>query len=577
MRKIFFILTICSALLTTSCTDDLLDRTPLDEISEPEFWKTTSDLELYTNSFYNKLPGWSGVGFGSAQMPDVGTDLGLGNGISSRLHGSQGIPNAANNSLWSWDEVRQANYFLSNVSKATDGLETDINQYTGEGYFFRAYFYYDLLKKYGDLPIYESYFDNLDTEELYKARSPRNEVVEFMLADLDKAISLLKSKSSLSTPRINKEAALLLKATIALYEGTWEKYHAGTDFGVSGSDGTAFLEQAADAAKTLIDGGTRSLHSSYGGLFNQTNLSTNSEVILWREYDYVGLGNSFGNDAQVQWPNNFSYSLSAIRSYLAADGLPTAISTLTTDDKELAEIEKNRDPRLAETLMVPGDVTVVNINGSMIYWTAPIIEQSVGAYESQKYRIVELDPSTNNYSRNTAKILMRYGEALLIYAEAKAELGTITQNDLDITINKLRERAGFDFVANPTARLTISPIEDPNKLDYGYVLSDLLHEIRRERAVELMNEGFRLDDLMRWRAHELFVGEDQRPKGAYYEALIVNTASNLDVDENNYIDPYVGDIPDGYGFNPDRDYLLAIPAEELVLNTNLTPNPGWEQ
>ena len=573
MKKIFYFLTIFSAVLMVSCDEDILDRTPLDEISEPEFWKTTSDLELYANSFYNKLPGWSGVGFGSAQMPDVGTDLGLGTGISSRLNGSQGIPNSSTNSLWSWDEVRQANYFISNMSKA-EGLEAEINQYKGEGYFFRAYFYYDLLKKYGDLPIYEEYFDNLDTDELYKARSPRNEVADFILADLDSAISLLKPKSDLAAPRVNKEAAQLLKATIALYEGTWEKYHSGTDFGVTGSDGTIYLQQAADAAKDLIDGGTRTLHPSYGSLFNQTNLSTNTEVILWREYDYVGLGNSFGNDAQINWPNNFSYSLDAIQSYLALDGLPTSVSTLTTDDKELANIETNRDPRLAETLMVPGDVVVVNIDGSMLYWTEPTVGQSVGAYESQKYRITELDPSTNDFSRNTAKILMRYAEALLIYAEAKAELGTITQADLDLTINKLRERAGFDFSANPTAKLTLNPVTDPNWPDYGHSISPLLQEIRRERTVELINEGFRLDDLMRWGAHKLFVGK--RPKGAYYETLIYNTASNLDVDENNYLDPYSVDLPDGYNFNPDRDYLLAIPTEELVLNPNLTQNPGWE-
>lgn len=576
MKNIYYFMIICSTFLIVSCSDDILDRTPLDEISEPEFWKTTSDLELYTNSFYNKLPGWSGVGVGSAQMPDVGTDLGLGTGISSRLHGSQGIPSSSTNSLWSWDEVRQANYFLSNVYKATDGLEEDINQYTGEGYFFRAYFYYDLLKKYGDLPIYEEYFDNLDVDQLYQERSPRNEVVDFMLADLDKAIGLLKNKGDLASPRINKEAALLLKAAVALYEGTWEKYHAGTEFGVSGSDGTSFLQQAADASKLLIDGGTRSLSSSYGDLFNQTNLSTDNEVILWKEYDYVGLGNSFGNDSQVSWPNNFSYSLNAIRTYLALDGLPTAVSSLATNGEDLASIEVNRDPRLAETLMVPGDVTVVNIDGSMLYWTEPTVDVSVGAYESQKYRIVELDASTNNYTRDLAKIIMRYGEALLIYAEAKAELGTITQNDLDISINKLRERAGFDFTTNPSAKLTLTPVVDPNWPDYGHNISDLLQEIRRERAVELMNEGFRLDDLMRWGAHKLFVGEGQRPKGAYYETLIYNTASNLYADAENYIDPYLVELPAGYSFNPQRDYLLAIPSEELVLNDNLNQNPGWE-
>jgi hypothetical protein len=574
MKKIIYFITISSILLFVSCSDDILDRTPLDEISEPEFWKTTSDLELYANSFYNKLPGWSGVGFGSAQMPDVGTDLGIGTSTSSRLHGTQGIPNTNSASLWSWDEVRQANYFVSNVDKA-EGLESDINQYKGEGLFFRAYFYYDLLKKYGDLPIYDAYFDSLDEDALFRARSPRNEVADFILADLDLAISLLKPKTNLSTPRVNKEAAQLLKATIALYEGTWEKYHSGTAFGVAGSDGTDYLEQAADVAYDLIDGGTRSLNPSYGDLFNQTNLSSNSEIILWREYDYVGLGNSFGNDAQQTWPNYFSYSLSAMSSYLAIDGLPTSVTTLTTTDKALADIETNRDPRLAETLMVPGDLVRVNIDNSTVTWSAPNLSESVGAYESQKYRIPELDASTNSFTRNTAKILMRYAEALLIYAEAKAELGTITQADLDISINVLRERAGFDFTTNPTAKLTLAPVTDPNWPDYGYTLSPILQEIRRERTVELMNEGFRLDDLMRWRGHNLFAGK--RPKGAFYESLISNAGSGSEtLDDDDYLDPYAVALPDGYGFISERDYLLAIPAEELVLNTNLTQNPGWE-
>ncbi|MBJ2174209.1 RagB/SusD family nutrient uptake outer membrane protein [Aureibaculum sp. A20] len=572
MKKIIYILTICSAILMVSCDDDILERTPLDEISEPAFWKSGSDLELYTNSFYNKLPGWSGVGFGSAQMPDTGTDFGLGTGAGSRLNGTQGIPDEANRSLWSWDEIRQANYFASNVDKAV-GEEANINQFKGEGLFFRAYFYFDLLKKYGAVPIYKEYFNNLDTEALYRARSPRNEVADFILADLDMAISLLKTKANLSQPRVSKEAAQLLKATIALYEGTWEKYHNGTAFGVTGSDGTAYLEQAADAAKDLIDGGTRSLHSSYSGLFNQTNLSANNEIILWKQYDFVGLGNSFGNDAQVFWPNKYSYALDAIRSYLCIDGLPTAISTLPTTDTELANIETNRDPRLAETLMVPGDVVRVNIDNSIVSWTAPNISESVGAYEGQKYRIPELDATTGNFTRNTAKILMRYGEALLIYAEAKAELGTITQEDLDISINALRERAGFDFIANPTAKLTLAPVTDPNWPDYGHSISPIIQEIRRERVVELMNEGFRLDDLMRWGAHKLFVGK--RPKGAYFETLISDVSGSQDVDENGYLDPFAGSMPDGFGFIPERDYLLAIPAEELVLNTNLTQNPGW--
>lgn len=123
-------------------------------------------------------------------------------------------------------------------------------------------------------------------------------------------------------------------------------------------------------------------------------------------------------------------------------------------------------------------------------------------------------------------------------------------------------------------KLTLSPVTDPNWPDYGHTISPVLQEIRRERVVELMNEGFRLDDLMRWGAHKLFV--DKRPKGAYYETLIMDTAANLDSDADGYLDPYAVELVDGYSFNPDRDYLLAIPAEELVLNPNLIQNPGWE-
>ena len=188
--------------------------------------------------FYQTLPGWAGVGNGFSSLPDNGTDLGLYTEPSSRLIGTGTIPTTASGNIWNWTNVRRANYFLSNVDKAT-GSAADINQYKGEGLYFRAYYYFSLLQSYGDLPIIDKYIDNTDESYLYKARDPRNKVVNFMLADLNQAISMLKTKAALTAanPRINKEAALLLKATIALYEGTWEKYHKGTVFGVADSTG----------------------------------------------------------------------------------------------------------------------------------------------------------------------------------------------------------------------------------------------------------------------------------------------------------------------------------------------------
>lgn len=571
MKKLNYILIACMAFVFVACKKDFLDRNPLDQISEPEFWKTKTDLELYANSFYPNLPSWASVGVGSSAMPDNGTDLSLATTPSTRLLGTNTIATNSTNSIWNWSNVRKANYFLANVDKAT-GLEADINQYKGEGLFFRAFYYFDLLTKYGDLPIIDKYIDNNDEAYLYKGRDPRNKVVDFMLADLNKAIPLLKTKAALTAaaPRVNKEAALLLKASIALYEGTWEKYHAGTEFGVSGSNGTAYLQIAADAAKAIIDGNTLKLHPNYGSLFNQTSLSNNTEVILWRQYNHA-LGNAFGNDAQVSWPNGSSYTRFAIRSYLAIDGLPIAVSPLYQGDQSLANLEKNRDPRLAATVMVPGDTVSIAPNGTVVRFTAPRLttnNASVGGYESQKYRNPNIDPLTGTFTRSTAKIIMRYAEALLIYAEAKAELGTITQEDLDISINKLRQRAGMPNMVLGAI------VPDPNWPDYGYNVSPVLHEIRRERVVELMNEGFRFDDLMRWRAHKLFVGE--RPRGAYYEQLLKSVSSNRPVDADNYLDPYKVSVGAGYNFNPARDYLNAIPLDELTINPNLKPNnPGW--
>lgn len=570
MKKIIYSIAIFVALLFVSCSDDFLERTPLDDISEPEFWKTTSDLELYANSFYQNLPGWAGVGNGFASLPDNGTDLGLYTSPSDRLLGNTNIPAASNTATtWNWSNVRKANYFIDNVSKAT-GAEADINQFTGEGYFFRAYYYYGQLRRYGDLPIIDKYIDNTDEDYLFKARDPRNEVADFILADLDLAISLLKSKSDLTSPRISKEAAQLLKATVALYEGSWEKYHSGTDFGVSGSTGADYFQQAADAAKNLIDGGVFTLHNDYESLFNQTDLSGNGEIIMWREYDWLTFGSSYGNDSQISWPNRSSYTRFAIRSYLCTDGQPISVSPLYQGDTELANLETNRDPRLAATVMVPGDVVAIAINGDTTAFTGPRLttnNSAVSGYESQKFRIVEIDAATGNFTRNAAKIIMRYAEALLIYAEAKAELGTITQADLDISINQLRARANMP-------NLVLGSITtDLDWPDYGYQLSDVLYEIRRERSVELMNEGLRFDDLMRWRAHNLFVGKT--PKGAYYEPLLMSISSNQPADADNYLDPYQTSASGGYGFDPNKDYLSALPAEELILNPNLVQNPGW--
>lgn len=572
MKNIIKSLILSSLFSLTSC-EDFLEKIPLDEVSEASFYQNSSELQAAINGFYNDLPGWANTSVGFNTLPDSNTDMGLTEDPSNRLSGlSYEVPTAANlASIWDWDEVREANWLIDHLDQASASSESEqilIDQYSGEVYFFRAYYYFIRLKRYGDLPIYAEYFDNTDTDALYAPRDPRNEVVEFILSDLDIAIDLMQSFPDISGhPRISKEAAQLFKATVALYEGSWEKYHNGTAFGVSGSDGSEFLQIAVDAAEAVMNSGVFSLHDDYSTLFNQVGLEGNSEVILWRDFDSNVLG--INNVLQQSWPNRSAYTKFAVDSYLAADGLPTALSTLDGSNENLNTIEIGRDPRLAALIMVPGDVVEVR-DGVTTVWEYPDwTDSNTGntGYESQKYRNVNYEADFNDFTEDTSKIIMRYAEALLIFAEAKAELGAITQTDLDMSVNLLRERVGMPGI-------TLNNIAtDPNWPDYGYTLSPILYEIRRERSVELMAEGFRSDDLNRWRAHALFDGD--QPRGAFYEDGVVNTLPlSTPVDSDGFLLPFsnFGD----YNFDESRAYLNPLPLDQLQLNPNLTQNPGWE-
>ncbi|KQC29806.1 RagB/SusD family nutrient uptake outer membrane protein [Flagellimonas eckloniae] len=570
MKNIFKTFVLCSLICLSSCDDDFLERTPLDTITEASFYKTPQDLRTAANAFYADLPGWQSTSVGFNVLPDMSEDMGTAENPSNRLSGiSLDVPTSASNTVWSFDEVRETNFFLDRSLQA-EGDEVLINQYRGEGFFFRAYHYVNLLERYGAAPIFDQYFTDQDEEFVFAPRNPRNEVADFIIADLDMAISMLQSFPEIDgNPRISKEAAQLLKARVALYEGTWEKYHNGTDFGVVGSDGTSYLQIAAETAEDIMDSGVFSLHSDYGSLFNQIGLSGNSEVMLWRDYDDLNLG--INNVLQLSWPNRCGYTRFAVRSYLCTDGDPISVSPLYQGDQDLSTIEDNRDPRLAATIMVPGDVLVKDTDDSEILWANPdftTANAGLTGYESQKYRDVNIDADRSNFTRETSRIIMRYAEVLLIFAEAKAELGSITQGDLDKSINLLRAR-----VSMPS--MTLGAITaDPDWPNYGYTLSDVLYEIRRERSVELMAEGFRANDIYRWRAHALIDGD--QPRGAFYDDGIVNVElapTSVTLDADGYILPFAA--TGNFNFDETRVYLLPIPLDELILNPNLDQNPGW--
>ncbi|MFO7668416.1 MAG: RagB/SusD family nutrient uptake outer membrane protein [Bacteroidales bacterium] len=587
MKRYISIPILLGFLCLGSCSEDFLERYPLDELSPQQYFKSANDLKLYANSFYTLLPVHQ-MYYGGTFYTDQNSDNLVPAVADMRLSGIRTIPSTGGG--WDWSNIREANYFLDHTKEFLDATDESI-LYIAEVKFFKAYLYFHMLKTFGDVPWFTSALTT-DSPELFAPRDSRKVVVDSIIACLDDAIATLKKLGETEPSRINRESALLLKARICLYEGTWEKYHQGTPFGVADEDGTGFLEMASETAESLMQMGTAGLYKGpdqmeYGSLFNQLDYTGNPEVLLWKEYDvnlgvYHLLGQYLPNGG-----GEMGITKSLVDDYLCTDGLPVSVSPLFMGrDSILLEVQ-NRDPRLAQTIFLPNDPQTIHTPPGVAerYFTLPPIDQAGQFRATTGYCLYKgVNPE---YSQQQASggwmgsIIFRYSEALLIYAEAKAELGTITQQDVDISVNLLRGRVGM--IPMDLGNIATDPDWDyPN-------LSPVINEIRRERRVELAFEAGRWDDLARWRAHHLI--RNQRPKGILYVGSNLDGAyfkidgsgqpsiivgENLYVDEEGFIDPYQVQVPNGFGFDPDRDYLAPIPSDELTLNQNLVQNPGWK-
>ena len=573
MKKFIYI--IITTLALGACTD-VLDKYPLDEITEASYWSKSKDLELYLNQYYTDfrlLPASWGIGI---YGKDRNSDNLIGSAPNDIINGTRVIPD--NNGGWNWDKIRSVNYFLANAGKVNDGLEKDLNHFMGEGRFFRAWYYFSLVKTFGDVPLYREVLGT-ESEGLYAPRTARNVVVDSIIADLDVAIDLMLKQNEVPVGRIHKGVAQLFKSRVCLYEGTWEKYHAGTDFGVEGSDGSKYLKLAETAAKEIMDAGLNGLYNNnnpeddYWKLFNRTDHTNTKEVLLWQKCD-VDLGTGHG---ALQYLNGgkaggVGLTKDLVDAYLCIDGLPIALSSEYQGDITIGNIVDKRDPRLAQTVWVPGQTRYGDLVFEKPYLNGSGADQCTSGYQIRKGSTTdESQQGTEVDQGKTAGIVFRYAEALLNFAEARAELSTLTQEDLDQTINLLRDRAGL-----PALNLSVG-YTDPN---WNFPdLSPIINEIRRERRIELALEGVRHDDIMRWAAaDELIVGV--RPRGI---KLIPGVSfpdpdfgKDSPVDENNYLDYYQVLNPNGYGFDVNRDYLAPLPIDDLTLNENLTQNPGWE-
>ncbi|KAA5549172.1 RagB/SusD family nutrient uptake outer membrane protein [Adhaeribacter rhizoryzae] len=569
MHKLKYIIIILVGGLLAACQkEDFLDRYPLDAVTEPVFFKTPNDLKIYMNQYYNR----SNFPVMEKGKGDVGTDIYITeSAINPRLEGSRSINSAPG---LNYTNIRSVNYFFANYKKCEADFK-EYQQYVGEAFFFRAMFYFNLLKSFGDVQLVETVLTT-SSPELYGTRSPRNVVADKIISDLDSAALYLSTGKSNGHDRINKWIALLYQSRVALYEGTWEKYHAGTKFGVAAADPAKYFNKAVEAATTVMNSGLYDIYSTgkpnqdYNDLFGLRDYSPNKEVMFWTKMN-LSLGiHAHSKLYRLETPEGFGLTKQLADSYLSLDGKPVSKSPLFKGHDNIILETENRDPRFVQTIFTPGSPWYIEANGAVRNWQeayAKLYSNSTYSSSTGYVRRKDYNPTVAYHHLNfeeSPTIQYRYAEVLLNYIEAKAELGQITQDDIDKTIKKLRDRVGMP-------NLELANIETDPNWEFP-ALAPIINEIRRERKIELALEEFRWDDIARWAAaDELIVGK--RPKGAKVSQFTNKPA--LPTDENGFLDPFKNALPTGYGFKLDRDYLNPLPQHELTLNNKLVQNPGW--
>ena len=578
-----------------------LTHTPLAALSPETFFSNESELQAFSKTFYTSLT----VG-GFDEISDMLTK----NVLTDEIMGSRTVPNSGGG--WSYTALRNFNTLIEYSVNCPD--EKIRTQYVALARFFRANFYFDKVKRFGDVPWYDKQLGS-DDPGLYKPRDSREFVMSKVIEDLDFAIANLPDTKDLY--RITKWTALALKSRACLFEGTFRKYHAGQStletLPADAKPYTYYLELSAAASEEIMNTSGYSIFrgngkaTAYRDLFLGDPADDNNayaeEVILARDYNkalnilhnstFFTIGN-YGNQSMTR-KMACTYLMDDGTRYTDKEGWQT---------KEFADEMKNRDPRMAQSVRTPG---YKRIDGTE--QLAPNFTQVITGYQPIKY-MLGLNADADRFEQSHQDLhIYRYAEILLNYAEAKAELGILNQSDVDRSIKLLRDRVGM-----PNMNLTEIDIvgSDPFLLaeETGYPnvkgqpQEAYILEIRRERSVELFDEDMRHTDLIRWR--NCANAYNHKFLGFY----VANAEGQHDLDKNGTIDvwfysgsaPAANEIPTGCvirkigeqtyftggnsgyiianpivdgKWNDERDYYYPIPIDERSLNPNLTQNKGW--
>jgi len=569
-----------------ACNDDFLERYPISEIAPENSFKTEQDLRLYTNSFYNDVPSIDNIAKGDNISDNV-----LYNGVPTEQSGLRIVPSESGTGGWSWGDLRKINTFFAYYEQCDD--EAAKKEYAGVARFFRAWFYFEKVKRFGDVPWYTEVIGSKDEELLTKPRDSRVVVIDNIIADLDVAIENLNDDKA--SDEVTKWAALALKSRVCLFEGTFRKYH--TELNLPDSD--KLLELSWQAAQEVIDKSPYALYETgnpdvdYRDLFASNDLKE-KEVILGRRYsselDVIHSINYFFTSATQK---DVGLGKVLINSYLMSTG------NAFTDQADYESIEfvdetNGRDKRLEQTIRTPG---YMRIGGELEL--LPDFSASMTGYQVIKFVSDESMDGHQGAYQDIA--IIRFAEVLLNYAEAKAELGIIDQADVDKTIRLIRNRVGMPNldVANANSNPdTYLANQYPNVSgdNQGIVL-----EVRRERRIELAMEGFRYYDLMRWKSGKvleeyivgmyfpslgefdldgdgtmdvlLYEGEDPLPDNKEIQKIKLGDVFTLTNGDSGNLVAFTNRTK---SFDESRDYLYPIPSGDILLNPALEQNPNWK-
>lgn len=537
----------------TSCGKDFLDRQPLDQITDVSFWQTPKQLELAVNGVYAYLKSKNTVdmeNLGDNTIYPPSSDY---QAISS---GNFDYTRGTINSEWvnHYNGIRRCNHFLENYTKAQGVPDVKLKQYVGEVRFMRAHMYTYLAFLFGDVPLLTKTL-KVGDPEIYGTRTPRAEVVAFILKELEEAAAGLPVTypSAADLGRITKGAALAWKARVALFFEKWDVAEA--------------------ASKAVMDMGVYQLYTAggptkaYNDLFTykgKLSAGANKETILARCYLANVTMHNLSRECHVpDQTSRFCPTKSLVDTYLCSDGLPIDKSPLYSETS-YAKIFENRDPRMPQTILAPGgtwggrDDGDPDANTSSVFNTPKWNADKKGCITGTGYyftKYVEVSVVGAVTKDENDIHLIRLAEVLLTYAEARFEQGKLTQADLDLTINKLRDRVGMK-------RMTI--------LETTAAGLDMRTEIRRERRVELAFEGHRYYDILRWKQGALLAQDVKGMKKSLVESFNQPFVATIPTDANGY---FV--VNTGRKFDDTKNYLWPVPFSQTQQNPNLGQNPNW--